>query len=91
MRGSSILRTQWETGGNEEALRARRSLGTVPEITTATRIFMCGERRLWTQLTSLKCFMAYLVEEELDAPFVTPGAEVGSVSRNYTEADLCSI
>lgn len=52
MLGSSISRTQWEPGGNEEVLRERRSLGTVPELTKGTRIFMYGERRLRTQLTS---------------------------------------
>lgn len=38
--GSYILRTRWETGGHEEDLRIRRSLGTVPE---KTKGFSCTE------------------------------------------------
>lgn len=38
--GSYILRTLWETGGHEEDLRIRRSLGTVPE---KTKGFSCTE------------------------------------------------
>lgn len=78
----------WREWGGAQS---QKEPGNCPRDTHSNEDFHVRRKEAVDAADISKCFMDYLVEEELDAPFVTPGAEVGSVSRNYTEADLCSI
>ena len=47
----------------------------IPEITKGLRIFQSGERRIERDVADIsRCFMDYLVEEELDLFFVISGS-----------------
>lgn len=52
-----------------------RSLGKIPEITKGIRILQSGERRIQSDIADTsKCFIDYLVEEELDLFLVISGS-----------------